>query len=84
MVKETAKGTVRSRLIYRTLTYNGRRGEQQGFREPQLIALLDAAHQAAGHGWSRRGRQAAVPRTTPLRPACAATAACTRGAHTGA
>lgn len=59
MVKVTAKGTVRvsvaglccyrpghrSRLIYRTLLYRGRKGEQKGFREPDFIALLDAAHQ---------------------------------------
>lgn len=59
MVKVTAKGTVRvsvaglccyrpgerSRLIYRTLTYRGRKGELKGFREPELIRLLDAAHQ---------------------------------------
>jgi transposase len=35
----------RSRLIYRTLTYRGRKGELKGFREPELIRLLDAAHQ---------------------------------------
>ncbi|MDR6318962.1 hypothetical protein J3R03_003158 [Actinoplanes couchii] len=59
IVKVTAKGTVRvsvaglccyrpghrSRLIYRTLLYHGRKGEQKGFREPELIGLLDAAHQ---------------------------------------
>ena len=59
MVKVTAKGTVRvsvaglccyrpghrSRLIYRTLLYRGRKGEPKGFREPGLISLLDAAHQ---------------------------------------
>ncbi|MEV0897205.1 transposase [Actinoplanes sp. NPDC049802] len=59
IVKVTAKGTVRvsvaglccyrpghrSRMIYRTLLYRGRKGEQKGFREPQLIGLLDAAHQ---------------------------------------
>jgi hypothetical protein len=59
VVKVTAKGTVRvsvaglccyrpgerSRLIYRTLTYRGRKGEPKGFREPELIRLLDAAHQ---------------------------------------
>jgi len=58
-VKVTAKGTVRvsvaglccyrpgdrSRLIYRTLLYRGRKGEPKGFREPELIRLLDAAHQ---------------------------------------
>ena len=59
IVKVTAKGTVRvsvaglycyrpgyrSRLIYRTLLYRGRKGEPKGFREPELIGLLDAAHQ---------------------------------------
>ncbi|SNY61498.1 putative transposase [Paractinoplanes atraurantiacus] len=59
VVKVTAKGTVRvsvaglccyrpgerSRLIYRTLTYRGRKGEPKGLREPELIRLLDAAHQ---------------------------------------
>jgi putative transposase len=59
VVKVTAKGTVRvsvaglccyrpghrSRLIYRTLLYRGRKGEPKGFREPELIRLLDAAHQ---------------------------------------
>jgi hypothetical protein len=59
VVKVTAKGTVRvsvaglccyrpgerSRLIYRTLLYRGRKGEPKGFREPELIWLLDAAHQ---------------------------------------
>jgi len=59
VVTVTAKGGVRvsvaglccyrpgepSRLIYRTLLYRGRKGEPKGFREPQLIRLLDAAHQ---------------------------------------
>lgn len=59
MVKVTAKGTVRvsvaglccyrpgdrSRLIYRTLLYRGRKNEPKGFREPDLIRLLDTAHQ---------------------------------------
>jgi hypothetical protein len=59
VVKVTAKGTVRvsvaglccyrpgepSRLIYRTLLYRGRKGQPKGFREPDLIRLLDAAHQ---------------------------------------
>jgi putative transposase len=59
VVKVTAKGTVRvsvaglccyrpghrSRLIYRTLLYRGRKNEPKGFREPDLIRLLDAAHQ---------------------------------------
>jgi hypothetical protein len=58
-VKVTAKGTVRvsvaglccykpgqrSRLIYRTLLYRGRKGEPKGFRELDFIRLLDAAHQ---------------------------------------
>jgi DDE superfamily endonuclease len=58
-VKVTAKGTVRvsvaglccyrpgdrSRLIYRTLLHRGRKGEPKGFREPDLIRLLDGAHQ---------------------------------------
>jgi hypothetical protein len=58
-VKVTAKSTVRvsvaglccyrpghrSRLIYRTQLYHGRKGEHKGFRQPELIALLDAAHQ---------------------------------------
>jgi transposase len=35
----------RSRLIYRTLLYRGRKGEPKGFREPNFIRLLDAAHQ---------------------------------------
>jgi DDE superfamily endonuclease len=55
----TAKGTVRvsvaglccyrpdqpSRLIYRTPLYRGRKGQPKGFREPDLIRLLDTAHQ---------------------------------------
>jgi putative transposase len=59
VVKVTAKGAVRvsvaglccyrpgerSRLIYRTLLYRGRKGEPKGFREPDFIALLDAAYQ---------------------------------------
>jgi putative transposase len=59
IVKVTGKGGVRvsvaglccyqpgqpSRLIYRTLVYRGRKGEPKGFREPELIRLLDAAHQ---------------------------------------
>jgi hypothetical protein len=35
----------RSRLIYRTLLHRGRSGEPKGVREPELIRLLDAAHQ---------------------------------------
>jgi hypothetical protein len=34
----------RSRLIYHTLTYRGRKGDPKGFREPNLAELLDAAH----------------------------------------
>jgi putative transposase len=59
IVKVTAKGTIRvsvaglvcyrpghrSRLIYRTLTYRGRKGDPKGFRERELAALLDSAHQ---------------------------------------
>ena len=37
-----------SRLIFRTLLYRGRKGELKGFRERELIALLDAAHQQLG------------------------------------
>ncbi|SNY42109.1 hypothetical protein [Paractinoplanes atraurantiacus] len=33
------------RLIYRTLLYRGRKGQPKGLREPDLIRLLDAAHQ---------------------------------------
>src|ERR1700753_1584344 len=59
VVKVTAKSSARvsvaglccyrpgrlSRLIYRTLLYRGRQGELKGFREPQLLDLLAAAHQ---------------------------------------
>jgi transposase len=60
VVQNTAKGNVRvsiaaltcyrpgerSRLIYRTLTYHrGAKTSSRGFRERELIALLDAAHQ---------------------------------------
>jgi putative transposase len=38
----------RSRLIYRTLLYRGRKGEPKGFRDTDLIRLLDAAHQQLG------------------------------------
>ena len=62
VVKVTAKGGVRvsvaglvcyrpghrSRLFYRTLTYRGRKGDPKGFRERELVALLDAAHQQLG------------------------------------
>jgi hypothetical protein len=37
--------TRRSRLIYRTMAHRGRRNEPKGFREPDFVALLDAAHQ---------------------------------------
>jgi hypothetical protein len=35
----------RPRLIYRTRTYRGRKGEPKGFAEADYAALLDAAHQ---------------------------------------
>jgi len=35
----------RSRLIYRTLTHRGRKGERRSFAETDYAALLDAAHQ---------------------------------------
>lgn len=35
----------RSRLIYRTITHRGRKGERRSFAEADYIALLDAAHQ---------------------------------------
>lgn len=35
----------RSKLIYRTMIYHGRKGEPKGFRERDFAALLDAAHQ---------------------------------------
>jgi hypothetical protein len=38
----------RSRLVYRTLIYRGRKGEPKGFREPDFAALLDATHQQLG------------------------------------
>lgn len=38
----------RSRLIYRTIVYRGRKGEKKGFREADFAALLDAAHQQLG------------------------------------
>jgi hypothetical protein len=38
----------RTRLIYRTITHHGRRGERKGFREADYAALLDAAHQQLG------------------------------------
>jgi putative transposase len=49
----------RSRLIYRTMLHRGRKGEPKGFREPELIRLLDAAHQQLGGPilliWDRLG-----------------------------
>lgn len=38
----------RSRLVYRTLVYHGRKDEPKGFREPDFADLLDAAHQQLG------------------------------------
>ena len=38
----------RPRLIYRTRTYRGRKGEPKGFAEADYAALLDAAHQQLG------------------------------------
>jgi putative transposase len=38
----------RSRLIYRTRTHRGRKGEPKGFAEGDYAALLDAAHQQLG------------------------------------
>ncbi|WP_322787779.1 transposase [Hamadaea tsunoensis] len=38
----------RSRLIYRTITSRGRKGEPKGFRENDFAALVDAAHQQLG------------------------------------
>jgi transposase len=35
----------RSRLIYRTMTHRGRKGEPKGFRERDFAQLLDAAYQ---------------------------------------
>jgi hypothetical protein len=62
VVKVTAKGSVRvsvaglvcyrpgqrSRLIYRTRTYRGRKTDPKGFREPDFADLLDAAHRQLG------------------------------------
>jgi hypothetical protein len=59
VVKATAKGIIRvsvasltcyrpgdrSRLIYRTRTYRGRKGDPKGFQEADFADLLDAAHQ---------------------------------------
>ena len=38
----------RSKLIYRTMIYHGRKGEPKGFREPDFATVLDAAHQQLG------------------------------------
>ncbi|MER7471691.1 transposase [Micromonospora sp. NPDC000018] len=38
----------RPRLIYRTITHRGRKGERRSFAETDYIALLDAAHQQLG------------------------------------
>lgn len=38
----------RSRLIYRTRTHRGRKGERRSFSETDYAALLDAAHQQLG------------------------------------
>jgi hypothetical protein len=38
----------RSRLIYRTITHRGRKGERRSFSERDYISLLDAAHQQLG------------------------------------
>ena len=38
----------RSRLLYRTRTHRGRKGEPKGFAEADYAALLDAAHQQLG------------------------------------
>ena len=38
----------RSRVIYRTRTHRGRKGERRSFAEADYAALLDAAHQQLG------------------------------------
>lgn len=38
----------RSRLIYRTLTHRGRKGERRSFAETDYAGLLEAAHQQLG------------------------------------
>lgn len=43
-----ARPGARTRLIYRTITCHGRRGEKKGFREHDVAALLDAARQQLG------------------------------------
>ena len=49
----------RSRLIYRTRIFRGRRHEPKGFAEADYIALLDRAHQRLGGNivlvWDRLG-----------------------------
>jgi hypothetical protein len=42
------KPGARTRLIYRTITHHGRKGEKKGFGEHDLARLLDAAHQQLG------------------------------------
>jgi DDE superfamily endonuclease len=42
------KSGQRSRLIYRTRTHRGRKGERRSFAESDYAALLDAAHQQLG------------------------------------
>ncbi|TDD65050.1 transposase [Actinomadura rubrisoli] len=37
-----------TRLIYRTITYHGRKNDKKGFDETDYIRLLDAAHQQLG------------------------------------
>ena len=38
----------RTRLIYRTIAYHGRKTEKKGFRERDLAGMIDAAHQQLG------------------------------------
>jgi putative transposase len=40
----------RTRLIYRTIAYHGRKTEKKGFRERDLAGMIDAAHQQLGRG----------------------------------
>jgi hypothetical protein len=42
------KPGARTRLIYRTVTHHGRKGEKKGFGEHDLARLLDAVHQQLG------------------------------------
>ncbi|MEV6636558.1 transposase [Actinoplanes sp. NPDC051470] len=86
VVKVTAKGTVRvsvaglccyrpgerSRLIYRTLLYRGHKGEPKGFREPDFIALLDAAHQQLQAPIVLVWDRLSTHRSPPIRKAIAA------------